>query len=516
MMLKYCFILFFCTSVTAYFAQNTGKHYDVIDGDEHFSHNNFLMALPIYKEVLKTDKNNTSLHYKIAECYLNTNINRTEAIAHLEFCSKDPKIESDVWLKLGKAYRLVNKIDESIKAFEKYKQLEPKRKKEVDREIEVCYNAKTFMKHPVNVSFTNMGKDINSEYADYYPWINANEDFLAFTTRRKGPTSNRVESDGYYASDVYISKLDKGKWTKAETAGPKINSALDEQVVGMKADGSELLIYIDHIDKYGDIYSSVKKNGAYLKYLPLSEEINKKVEHSATISLDGNTLFFVRAESKDEQTDIYMCRKLPNGNWGVPFKLGAEINTTYHEDFPYLSPDGFTLYFSSEGHNSMGGFDLFKSTWDPEQNTWTPAENLGYPVNTTDDDRSICFTSDYRVAYISALRPGGQGDLDIYRIKFKDIDQKMTVYVGRVALADSTQSHKETVMNMTAINTNNQEEYSFIPDPMTGKFVMALPAGIYNITITADGYHELKDKMVVSDLGLPVSEEKKQYVLIKK
>ena len=80
------------------------------------------MALPIYKEILKTDKTNASIQYKIAECYLNTHINKSEAIKYLEFCAKDPKVESNVWLRLGEAYRLANKIDEAIKAFERFKE----------------------------------------------------------------------------------------------------------------------------------------------------------------------------------------------------------------------------------------------------------------------------------------------------------------------------------------------------------------------------------------------------------
>lgn len=505
-------ISFFCSSIV--FAQ-PGKHYEIADADEHFSHNNFLMALPIYKELLKADKNNATIQYKIAECYLNTRINKMEAIKYLEFCVKDPKVQTDIWLRLGQAYRLANKIDDATKAFQKYKELEPKKKKLAERELEICNNAKSLMKNPVNVSFTNLGKDINSEFADYYPWITQDESFLAFTTRRKGTTASKVEVDGYFASDVYTSKLEGGKWLKAENPGTKINSSLDEQVVGLKADGSEMLVYIDHIDKYGDIYTSVKKNGVFTKYVAFPENINKKIEHSASISADGNTLLFVRGEDREDQTDIYICRKLPNGAWSEPFKLGDEINTTYHEDFPYLSTDGITLYFSSEGHNTIGGFDLFKSVWNPEENTWTKAENLGYPVNTTDDDRSISLTPDNRVGYISALRPGGQGDLDIYRIKFNDVDQKLTLYLGGVLLGDSLNQPKEYIVNILATNIANNEEFSFLPNPTNGKFVMALPAGSYDILVTADGFADLKDKLTVSDLGLPISEEKKNYKLTK-
>lgn len=513
-MFRYLIALGCILSCSTIFAQSS-KSGTIEDADEHYNHHNYLMALPVYKNLLKTDKNNATIQYKIAECYLNTNINKAEAIKYLEFCTKEPKVEPIVWLRLGHAYRLTNKIDDAIKAFEKYKELEPKKKKIAEREIEICNNAKVLMLNPVNVSFTNLGKEINSEFADYYPWINQDESFLAFTTRRKGQTAARVEVDGYYASDVYTSKVEAGKWLKAENPGNKINSSLDEQVVGMKADGSEMLIYIDHIDKYGDIYNTVKKNGLWDKYKPFPEHINKKIEHSASISADGNTLFFVRAEGKEDQTDIYICRKLPNGNWSEPFKMGPEVNSDYHEDFPYLSTDGVTLYFSSEGHNTMGGFDLFKSIWNPEENTWTKAENLGYPLNTTDNDRSISLTPDNRAGYISAWRPGGQGDLDIYRVRFNDMEQKLTLYLGSIMLGDSLNQPKEFIATIFAVNKNTQEEFSFVPNPKNGKLVMALPAGEYEISVTSDGYAELKDKLIVSDLGLPISEEKKNYKLIK-
>ncbi len=509
------FLTLYCIfTITVALAQ-PGKRYEIEDADEHFNHHNYMMALPIYKELLKHDKENATIHYKIAECYLNTNINKVEAIKYLEFYAKDPKADPNVWLKLGKAYRLANKIDLSISAFNKFKELEPKKKKIAEREIEICQYAKSLMSNPVNVSFTNLGKDINSEYADYYPWINQNESFLAFTTRRKGLTASKLEVDGYYASDIYTSKVEDGKWVKAENVGTKINSSLDEQVVGLKADGSEMLIYIDHIDKYGDIYSSVKKSGAFSKYVILPEHINEKLEHSASISPDGNTLFFVRGEDRKSQTDIFICRKLPNGNWSEPFRMGNEINTPYNEDFPYLSTDGKTLYFSSEGHNSMGGFDLFKSVWNQEDNTWSKAENLGYPVNTTDDDRSISFTADNRVGYISALRPGGQGDLDIYRIKFNDVDQKLTLYLGNITLGDSLNKPKEYISTILAVNITNNEEYIFAPNPSNGKFVMALPSGTYEILVMSDGYANVKDKLTVTDLGLSIAKENKNYKLLK-
>ena len=106
------FLVIGCFTFSVAFSQTSKVKGDITDADEHFSHHNYLMALPIYKELLRTDKNNASIQYKIAECYLNTNINKSEAIKYLEFCAKDPKVESKVWLRLGEAYRLSNKIDD--------------------------------------------------------------------------------------------------------------------------------------------------------------------------------------------------------------------------------------------------------------------------------------------------------------------------------------------------------------------------------------------------------------------
>ena len=165
----------------------------------------------------------------------------------------------------------------------------------------------------------------------------------------------------------------------------------------------------------------------------------------------------------------------------------------------------------------MGGFDLFKSVWDAETNNWTEAENLGYPINTTDEDRSISLTPDNpRIGYISALRPGGQGDLDIYRIKFKDSDEKVTAIVGAIYLGDSLLKPKEYTATIFAFNKITNEEFTFVPNPKNGKFLMVLPSGNYEIVITSAGYVDIKDILFVSDIGNGLSEETKTYKLLKK
>lgn len=517
-MIKKLLLLFtFCLSLSS-LAQNKGlaqQQYVIEDGDEYFFIKNYQAALPIYLKLLESLPNNVELQYKIALCYLNTNINRLEALKYLEYVVKHDKSDPEAWLQLGNVFLLSYKLDQAIHAFEQYKLADPKKTELATKKIEYCNNAKRLMKKPVNVSFHNLGKGINSEFPDYYPWINKDESFLAFTTRRKGNIGGMIEGDGYYSSDIYTSEVVNEKWNKAKNIGGLINTYLDEQVVGLKADGSEMLVYLDHEIEYGNLYSTTKKGKLFQKLTPLSESVNKFIEHSGSVSLDGNTLFFVRKEKEKDNTNIYMCRKLPSGQWAEPQKLSDKINTPYNEDFPYLALDGKTLYFSSEGHNSMGGYDLFKSEWNIETNNWSQAINLGYPVNTTDDDRSISISADNRVGYISTVRPNGYGDLDIYRIKFLDVDQKHIIYKGAIAFKDSLNKPKEILVNIMAVEKKTQDEYTFTPNSETGNFIMALPEGDYNISVTGDGYKPLSENINITDIGAGQAEKKKEYVLEK-
>ncbi len=490
--------------------------------DELFDHKNYLMAIPIYKDLLKKEPDNKYIKPRLAICYLNTNQNRAEPIKLLEELVKDEKTDIENWYYLGIAYHINNQIDKAIEAFEKYISLKPKKSdvEKAKRKITECNNAKKFMATPINVTFTNLGPEINSPDPDYYPYVNGDETFLVFTSRRKENVGgNKIEIDGYRPSDIWFSKVENGKWIKAYNAGKVINTNYDEQCVSLSTDGKQMVVYFDNIEKYGDLYTSDKNpNGDFTKIKLMHPYISdpKTIETSGSFTPDGNTFFFARRNSIDDQSDIYMIRKLPNGQWGMPFKLPEQINTPYNEDFPYIDADGVTLYFSSEGHNTMGGYDLFKSTWNPEENTWSPAENLGYPVNSTSDDRSICMTPDNRVGYISTFRPNGYGDLDIYRIRFEDKDQIIRIITGTIFLGDSTKKAIDTPVLIIAKNKKTNEERQFVPNSKTGKYVMALEAGEYEINISADGYEEYKEHVSISDIGKIEIEKNKNYLLRKK
>ncbi|HRS54609.1 MAG TPA: hypothetical protein P5250_07875, partial [Bacteroidales bacterium] len=132
----------------------------------------------------------------------------------------------------------------------------------------------------------------------------------------------------------------------------------------------------------------------------LKSRLDKKYKNNSIIFLsDNNSIIYFSSYGEKNKTgkDIYRSQKLPNGKWSKPERLSDVINTPYDEDYPFLLPDGKTLYFCSKGHNSMGGYDIFKSTWDTITQEWSTPENLDFAINTPSDD--ILFVTDTSQLY---------------------------------------------------------------------------------------------------------------------
>ncbi len=491
------------------------RYIDPREADNYFKDKNYLAAMKVYKELLNQKPGDIDYHFNLGMCYLNTNIDKSLAIPYFEWITKQVKFDNDAWYQLGRAYHYAYKFQDAIKAFNKYKEKAADADKvKADKEIEECNNGEQLVKYPLKVSFQNLGKEVNSPYPDYYPLVNSDESMLIFTTRRPGPTSQQVEVDGYYSSDIYISHAVNGVWGKAQSIGPQINTEFDEEAVGLNPSASELTLYIDNIKDFGKIYYSERKGNTFQRpILYNTQTINSDFQSSGSISPDGNTLLFASKRSGGYgETDIYMTKKLPNGQWAQPQNLGPNINTPYKEDFPWLDVDGVTLYFSSQGHTSMGDFDLFKSQWmNTDSNSWSAPQNLGYPVNTTGDDRCISFTSDHHVAYVSRVRPEGFGDMDIYRIIFSDM-QRYAVVRGRIITADTTHPIEALI---TVTNSKTSDQFQFKPIPRNGHFIMALTPGIYKVKIECNGYTPLNDNIIIYDLSSFQPETVKNYTLQK-
>lgn len=492
--LKYILTLLLTSLVFTSFSQRV----DPEEAAEHFKYGNFIDALVVYEKLMEKDPKNPEYPFKAGFCVLHINSDKSKAVKYLESAS-ERKSDPDVDFYLAKAYHYNLKLDEAIETMEKYKKSGTGLlQNQADRELEMMKNAKKLVVSPIDISFENVGELINSEYPDYYPFVTPDESTIYFTTRRKGVVGGMREFDGYYSSDVFYSEVENGEFVKAKGAGMMVNSAYDEQVVGLSYNADLLFVYLDHIKDYGDIYTSKIVKGRPKKIEIMDESVNsKEFESAATISADGNTLFF--ASKRDGGLggkDIWMTRKSPTGEWAEPQNLGSNINTPYDEDFPNLFYDGSTLYFSSKGHNSMGGFDYFKSTWNPETNEWSLAENIGFPLNTPEDNVCISFTEDKRHAYISAWRKDSYGDLDIYKVKFNEYDDRQTIIKSKIV----KEGTEEVITDAFIIVTDNrtQEEIgNYTPNAKNGSFVITLIPGSYNVMIDAPGFAPKSEDILV-------------------
>ena len=566
----YLTILFLLFSLNISFGQNDNSASTPKNAFEDFSLGNYKDALDKYLLLLKTDSNNVANNFRTGVCYLYTNIDKTKALYYLKKATANPKVDIDAWYELGRAYMFNYEFDKAIESFSKYKKLaNGKEDFEIasDRLAEMCIDAKKQVEHPTNVTIENMGPEINSPNADYNAFVPADESFMVYSTRRPSNTGNMIDFDGYNTTDVYISYQKYNKWSKAKGIGNTINSALVEETVGISGDGTKLFIYVDNYNAMGKTMMSTKKGKSFQKpdFLAINYS-NIKLVTSATISPDKKMIVF--SCDKNEANggmDLYLSRKLPSGGWSDPENLGATVNTVYNEDFPSFSPDGSTLYFSSQGHNSMGGYDLFKTTYDKSTNSWTEPINLGYPINTPDDDMSICFSASGRHAYISSARKGGIGNLDIYKVIFNDVDPAYMVYTGTISTSDSLNIFKipekidSTKTKITNVNNktrygsgplqnNNLKDTSsvkkeiiykkvdpeiivtnlktnatfgkYYPNKNTGKYTIILPPGDFEIEVKTKGFENYSETVkviekssndeIIKDIVLkPISKEEK-------
>jgi outer membrane protein OmpA-like peptidoglycan-associated protein len=484
----YIFINFFVT------AQSQQKSDSIEIAEAFIENENFTQAIGFYKRFLQQDPENPTLNFKMGFCLLNTPDGKEASIPYLQKSTdillrkkgnKNPDyIESDFYL--SRAYRASYQFDKSKEMFDELR-ANVKNKTllaEIDKELILCDVGKKYYNNPVQLSITNLGEEINTRFSEHSPVVSADESVLIFTSRR--PLNNGVEpdGDGQYDENIFISEKVNGKWSEPKSISDSINTPEHEASIGLSVDGQILFIYREDDD--GSIYESRLIGQKWSVPEKLGPNINTKYrETDASLSADGRFLYFTSDRPGGfGGLDIYVSELQKDGTWGVAKNLGTTINTEADEESPYIHPDGITLYFSSKGHERIGGYDIFKS----EKNdfgTWTEPENMGYPINTVDDDVFFIPTADGKRAYFASLREGSYGNTDIYEMDMLNAKgNKVTVLIGKVFVCEG--SLPKTEITITDKQTGN--EGYFVPNSYNGKFVFVGNRGSeYNIIVAADG-----------------------------
>ena len=459
--------------------------------DDSFEYGDYLNALDIYQKLYPLDSNNAELNYKLGIC--NFEIKKYKSQSKKYFEKVPPTEFPEVGYYLGKLNHLTRDYERALFYFNQYKRFKGDKEhsaNEIDDLIEKCNTAVLFESSAdKSIQIQNIGGVINTEYAEYAPLIPADESFIIFTSRRKNDIFPKKDPLGEYFEDIYISKKTEDNWQAPTMLDTNLNTAVHDASTGLSADGERLLIYRTSKDlRTGDIYESDWEGNNWGKPLILGSNVNSPyLETSACFSNKGDVIYFSSNRPGGfGGLDLYRAKKLPDGSWGVPYNLGPSINTEYNEDSPFIHPLGNVLYFSSEGHKNMGGYDIFKSNID-EQVRFEEPKNLGYPINTVDDDIFFVMNTDGSKGYLSSGREGGFGSQDIYMVSLKNNVVPLDVYNVYV-MDESNKIIKKAELELTNIKT--KEVYgTYKSNENTGKIlVISEFKKEYHITIKVDGY----------------------------
>lgn len=463
-----------------------------LEAESYFLFEEYKEALALFQRVLKVEPQNYNVHYRIGRCYLADKFQKEKSVKYLEeavnhitpdykegnFKEKNAPLEALFYL--ADAYLVNNMLN---KAMDAYTDFQERMDTEIyDQELVLTRISKTktamrLKENPKYYLTENLGDYINSRFNEMNPVISADGNTLVFTRQLQ------------FYDAVFIARKVNGQWTAPYNLTPEFGLDGNSYATGLSADGNLILVYRN--DNYdGNIYQSRFENDRWGMLTPLNDNINTKYwESHASLSADGNTLVFTsNRKGGYGLLDIYKSELTSNGDWGVAKNLGPVINSEFNEESPFLTEGNRYLFFSSQGHENMGGFDIFKSRL-KNDGSWTTPENIGYPVNTTHDDIFFAPVEHGDYAYYAMFGKDTYGLDDIYHLEiFSELHPRSFTFSGKLNFDNELDEDIRKKIQIV------------VEDYYTGKIFSAthlgnaddeynidLTQGTYNITIEGPG-----------------------------
>lgn len=398
-----------------------------------FLNRDYQAALEVYESLIPRNGDNALLNFRLGECLL-AMMHYQTAFNYLEKAMRlNPAVDKEFYLVYGKTLHHLEKLDEALVQYEKYKSTLDSNKFHLSIEVNLLMEqvkyAREMMQKQVDVTITSLGDIINSKYDDHGPSISADGKTLIYTSRRPETTgASRDPEDKKYYEDIYIANWNEAenRWNKGEQIPGRLNTDVHDGCLSISPDGSEIFVYKNSGEGgSGEIYASrLSSSGKWGTAKELGKNINTSYfESSASVTADGKTLYFI-SERKGGSglSDIYVSHKITKTEWGPAVNIGRTINTSFDERMVFIHPNGKYLFFSSDGHSTLGGYDIFVCRFNDKDSTWGKPVNLGYPINTVNDEINFTLTSNGKKAYMSAFKIDGLGEVDIFEIDLSRYD----------------------------------------------------------------------------------------------
>ncbi len=461
---------------------------DIYDeAEEYLNAEEYIESLPLYLLLEKKEIFNANIAYKIGQCYLNIRGKKDQSVSYLEYAVKnassafeDSFNETRAPLKaillLGVAYRIDNQLEKSIKTFnilkDSVQDSDPEFLSVIDMHLKRCENARLLNAFPGDPRTERLPDQINTVYSNYNPVLVDHDSVLYYMDELK-----------FYDALMRVENID-GKWQTPKNITPAIGSDGDHIIVSASADGETLFLYLYEALKAGEIFVTHYAEGGWTKLQPLNANINSVYHEShASISSDGKTLYFTsNREGGYGGMDIYKSEMDSSNDWGPARNLGVVINTPYNDETPIINVDDEILYFSSQGHLNMGGYDVFYSLKKGE-NGWYMPINMGAPICTTDDDLFYYPLEENVSGLMSRLdQPATAYDIYQYNSMVFANTPRFNVR-GKVDDLDTTDYKGYSV---AVVNKSNFDTLQYLQVEPDGSYETILPAGDFEFLLLSN------------------------------
>lgn len=509
---QWIFVLFlFLTSICSYSQSNKEMEEAAYF---YFNNKDYRKAYELYDQLYAKSPKDLDYKFKLGYCCLFYAEKKSRAIEIFEDIKKNnSKKTQDIDYYLGKAYHVNYRFSDAIKTLETYiaslgskvKDEEKLIIEDAKQTIKNCNSGIELIDKKVQADISNIGSPINTEEVEGVPVITADESMMIFTYAGKKSMGGKLNEDlkpdenGEFREDIFMS-LKQSDSTWSEPVGiPSLNTNGNDAAIAISPDGQTIFSFSSNND-LGDLYQSNLVGTEWSKPEKLNKHVNTEFwEGSCSMTADGRYLYFA-SERKGGLggRDIWVSEKV-NGDWGPASNLGPVINTSFDEDAPFIHPDGITLFLSSKGHSSIGGYDIMFSI--KKDGEWLPPKNMGIPLNTTEDDRYYVINAKGDKGFFSSDRggAGGKGKQDIYVVTPGILGEKPVIAMlkGTVYGNDKPMEGKIEVFKV-ATNTLIGPYYS---NSSSGKYLLALSPGyVYKIKCSANGYDPIEEDLDIENL----------------
>lgn len=462
------------------------KYYDMYDNEN---------TLTYCLQAIMADDEFIEAYMLMGDVYYDKKEYESAVIYYRKAIDLDSTFFPNNYLNIGLNEYLCGKYanaKKDLKSFINCKNANSINKKRAEYLIKTCDFGINAVENPVPFKPVNLGDSINSELSEYLPSLTADEQTLVIT--RKIPKENySYDMGNKEQEDFYISYRSDSIWLRAMEMGSPINTVGNEGAQCISPDGKTMYFTAcNRTDGFGscDLYIAEKKGERWGIPKNMGIIVNsEKWDSQPSISSDGKTLYFASArEGSNGNMDIWMTTKDDKGYWTKPVNIGDSINTTGGEMAPFIHLDNQTLYFASNGHMGMGGYDIFYSRKDTAGN-WGAPVNIGYPINTYADESYLIVNSAGDKAYFASDMKGGKGAFDIYYFELyeKARPNKVTYMKGSV-FNSITKVKLNAKVELIDLKTGKTIIESFT-DSLKGEFLVCLiNENDYALNVSKDGY----------------------------